>query len=211
MSCVFQPLLILWRGFHRDSDRHRQARDSSRGRAAHLFLNRCRRSAEVDIQASCKDAHGGQHAGAERRGCKVRRREALSPALVVDWRVSSQFGLRRRMHRGTVEVALVLRLNENHIASIFALKLQKDEPRGRRRQPQLRRRRPLMIQCAQPSGYSAALQRSRLLKQGRVLVPERLLHDGDHSALFWHLEAPCSWPSSLSAWLRAIDFQDVLR
>jgi len=135
MSCVFQPLLILWRGFHRDSDRHRQARDSSRGRAAHLFLNRCRRSAEVDIQASCKDAHGGQHAGAERRGCKVRRREALSPALVVDWRVGSQFGLRRRMHRGTVEVALVLRLNANHIASIFALKLQKDEPRGRRRQP----------------------------------------------------------------------------
>lgn len=126
---IFEPLLILRAGCARNSDRDNQAIDFSRWSAAHFLLDCRRRSGEIHIQSSGKDAHCGQHARTEGCSYEIGRRETLSPPLIIDRRICSQLGFGRTMHGRAVEVTLIFRLNANH-ASIFAPK-EKQRDSGR--------------------------------------------------------------------------------
>ena len=119
---IFEPLLILRAARPGNSNRDSQATDFSRGSATHFLLYGRRSPGQVNIQSSGKDAHCRQHARSEGRGYEVSGRETLSPPLIIDGRVCSQFSFGRGMHRRAVEVSLIFHLNANHIVYRIALR-----------------------------------------------------------------------------------------
>lgn len=92
MRGIFEPLLVFRAGCLGDSNGDNEALDFSRGRAAHLLLNRCRGPGKVDVQSSGKNTHRSQHAGTQGCSDKVSGRETFSPTLIIDRCVGSQFG-----------------------------------------------------------------------------------------------------------------------
>ena len=111
---VFEPFLVLWSSCPRNLDLNDQAIDFSWGCAGHFLFDSRGGSREVHFQRSRDDAHRRQHARAERRSHEVSRGEALPSPLVIERRVSSQFGFGRSMHRCAVQFALIFHLNANH-------------------------------------------------------------------------------------------------